>query len=91
MRSQSNGLDYVSDSARLYQFTRLNGRPILESFAVHDGINPLRLFLHFFHFFQLFQGNNAGLINHKIFAMTHNLDSQGRPVKGNRGTDNELN
>jgi hypothetical protein len=83
MWSQSDGLDHLTDGSRFNKFSRLNGCSILESFAVHDRVNPFGLFLHFFHFRQLFQRRDSRFIHHKILSVPHGANPKRRPISRN--------
>jgi len=76
MRPEPHGLDDFTDGPCLDQFSGLDGRRILEPLAVHDRVDATSFFLYAAHLSELFQRNNARLIRHVVFAVTHYFDSE---------------
>src|SRR5262249_35086476 len=90
MRSQTNGLEDLTDGPGVDQLTCFDSCGVLEPFAVHDRVDAPCLFLHAANLCELFERRDAGLVRHVIFAVSHRFNADGRAVLRYRGAEDEL-
>src|SRR5262245_14383162 len=80
MRAEPDGLNHLADRARSHELSGFHRRVILESFAVDDRINPLRLRLHPPHLGELLERRDAWLVDEKVLAVLHDANAERRTL-----------
>ena len=90
VRPEADGLDDLADGAGLHQLARLHRGPVLEPLAVDDRVDAARLRLHPPHLGQLLERRHAGLVDHEVLAVAHDLDAERRALVRDRGAGHEL-
>src|SRR6266850_2366429 len=90
MRAQPHCLDDLTDGACFDQLSGLDRRSILEPLAVHDRVDATSFSLNATHFSELCERNNARLIRHVVFAVTHHFDPERGTPCGYRRAQDEL-
>src|SRR4029077_21063825 len=76
VRSDVNRLDHLADSAVFHQLAGLYSRAHLQTFAVQNGVDTLRLCDGLAHECEVFHRSYAWLIAEEVLAMLHRTDAQ---------------
>src|SRR5262245_48679933 len=91
MRAEADSLDDFADSAGFDQLAGFDGGGILESLAVHNRIDALRLPLYVSGLGQLRERGGAWLVDHEVLAAPHHANAERRAIIRDRGADDQVN
>src|SRR5262245_44563038 len=91
MRSEPGGQDDAADGASLDEIGGLDRSAILESLAVQDRDNALRVLLNTPYVGKLLERGHARLVQHHVLAVLHRLDRDAGALVRDHRADNQSN